>query len=223
MLAYAANSRRVAGRSNSPSVLVLILAGHAAMISAIMAAKMDVVTWLPDAPAQLIQIPIAQPPPPPPHTIRRPETGQPATQPSFIDATDSIVDMDANSSASLAQGTTIEDIGAVIGADISFIDPPKPAPVRLAARFNTPATALRPPYPSDKLRLEEEATLRLRLTIDARGRVTAVESVGAADPSFLEAARRHIIRAWRYKPATEDGIAVGSTTVITLSFRLEEA
>ena len=223
MLAYAANSRRVAGRSNSPSVLVLTLAGHAAMISAIMAAKMDVVTWLPDVPTQLIQIPIAQPPPPPPRTIRQPETSQPATQPSFIDSTVSIVDMDANSSASLAQGTTIEDIGAVIGTDISFIDPPKPAPVRLAARFNTPATALRPPYPSDKLRLEEEATLRLRLTIDARGRVTAVESVGAADPSFLEAAQRHIIRAWRYKPATEDGIAVGSTTVITLSFRLEEA
>lgn len=223
MLAYAANSRRVAGRSNSPSVLVLILAGHAAMISAIMAAKMDVVTWLPDVPTQLIQIPIAQPPPPPPDTIPQPETSQPATQPSFIDSTDSIVDMDANSLASLAQGTTIEDIGAVIGTDISFIDPPKPAPVRLAARFNTPATALKPPYPNDKLRLEEEATLRLRLTIDARGRVTAVESVGAADPSFLEAARRHIIRAWRYKPATEDGVAVGSETVITLSFRLEEA
>jgi protein TonB len=223
MLAYAANSRRVAGRSNSPSVLVLILAGHGAIIAAVMAAKVDVGTWLPDDPAQLIQIPIAQPPPPPPATVPQPDTIQPATQPSFIDATDTMVVMDANSSASLAQGTTIEDIGAVIGTDISFIDPPRPAPVRLAARFNTPATALKPPYPSDKLRLEEEATLRLRLTIDARGRVTAVESIGAADPSFLEAARRHIIRAWRYKPATEDGVAVGSSTMITLSFRLEDA
>ena len=60
----------------------------------------------------------------------------------------------------------------------------------------------------DKRRAEEEATLRLRLTIDARGRVIAVEPVGPADPSFLEAARRHILRAWRYKPATEDGVAV---------------
>jgi periplasmic protein TonB len=71
--------------------------------------------------------------------------------------------------------------------------------------------------------LEEEATLRLRLTIDVRGRVTAVEPVGPADPSFLEAARRHILRAWRYKPATEDGVAVPSTMTINLSFRLEEA
>ena len=86
-----------------------------------------------------------------------------------------------------------------------------------------PDSALRPPYPQSKLRNEEEATLRLRLSIDPHGRVVAVEPVGAADPEFLAAARRHIIRAWRYKPATEDGIAVSSTTVISLSFRLENA
>ena len=37
-----------------------------------------------------------------------------------------------------------------------------------------------------------------------------MEPVGTANPSFLEAARRHIIRAWRYQPATEDGVAVPS-------------
>ena len=130
--------------------------------------------------------------------------------------------MDATISPSFAQGTTIEDIGMVIGSDLSFIDPPKPAPVRVAARFITPQSSLKPPYPNDKLRLQEEAPLKLQLTIDPRGRVTAVDPVGSADPSFLEAARRHIIRAWRYRPATEDGVAVSSSTVITLSFRLEE-
>lgn len=222
MLAYAANSRRVAGRSNSPGALVLVIAGHAALIAAVLAAKMDVVTLLPDDPTKLIQVPIAPPPPPDP-TVQSKAKQHPVTQPSFIDRSETIVDMDANNSASLAHVTTLEDIGAVIGTDLSFIDPPTPAPVRVAARFNTPASALKPPYPNDKLRLEEEATLRLRLTIDARGRVTTVEPVGAADPSFLEAARHHIIRAWRYKPATEDGVAMGSSTVITLSFRLEEA
>ena len=87
----------------------------------------------------------------------------------------------------------------------------------------TPDEALRPPYPNSKLRDEEEATLKLRLSIDARGRVTQVTPVGHADSTFLEAARRHIIRAWRYKPATEDGVAVSSTMVISLSFRLEDA
>jgi len=223
MLAYAANSRRVAGRSNSPSALVLILVGHAALIAAVMAAKMDVVTLPPIDPTTLIEIPIAPSPPPPPEPTAKPKPVEQVTQPAFIDRTASIVDMNAPLSSGLAQGTTLDDITSVIGTDLSFVDPPEPAPVRLAARFNTPAGALKPPYPNDKLRLEEEATLRLRLTIDARGRVTAVEPVGAADPSFLEAARRHIIRAWRYKPATEDGVAVSSSTVITLSFRLEEA
>jgi protein TonB len=219
MLAYAADSRRIAGRSNSPGALVLVVAGHAALIAAVLAAKMDVVTLLPDDPTKLIQVTIAPPPPDP--AVQTKSKRHLATQPSFIDRSETIVDMDANNSASLAHASTLEDIGAVIGIDLSFIDPP--APVRLAARFDTPASALKPPYPNDKLRLEEEATLKLRLTIDARGRVTTVESVGTADPSFLEAARRHIIRAWRYKPATEDGVAIGSSTVITLSFRLEEA
>jgi len=223
MLAYAANSRRIAGRSNSPSALVLILAGHAALIAAVMAAKMDVITFLPEDPTKLIEVPIAAPPPAPDPAAQPKAKSQPATQPTFIDRTDSIVDMEAPLSSGLAHGPSIDDIVAVIGTDVSFVDPPKPAPFRLAARFNTPASALKPPYPNDKLRLEEEATLRLRLTIDARGRVTAVEPVGHADPSFLEAARRHIIRAWRYKPATEDGVAVRSSTVINLSFRLEEA
>jgi protein TonB len=223
MLAYAANSRRVAGRSNSPSALVLILAGHAALIAAVMAAKMDIVPLPPIDPTRLIEIPIAPSPPPPPEPTTKPKPVDQVTQPAFIDRTASIVDMNAPLSSGLAQGTSLDDITAVIGTDLSFVDPPEPAPVRLAARFNTPTSALKPPYPNDKLRLEEEATLRLRLTIDARGRVTAVEPVGAADPSFLEAARRHIIRAWRYKPATEDGVAVSSSTVITLSFRLEEA
>lgn len=106
---------------------------------------------------------------------------------------------------------------------VTVIEPAKPAPVRVAARFNTPDSALRPPYPVSKLRSEEETTLRLRLTIDASGRVTAVDPVAAADPTFLESARKHIMRSWRYKPATVDGIATGSTTVISLAFRLKDA
>ena len=35
------------------------------------------------------------------------------------------------------------------------------------------------------------------------------------------AARRHLIAHWRYKPASEDGRAVASSTVITLRFQLD--
>ena len=95
-------------------------------------------------------------------------------------------------------------------------------PVRTGPRFATSASELRPPYPEAKRRLEEEAVLKLRLSIDPRGRITAVEPVGSADPAFLQSARRHIIAHWRYTPATEDGRAVASSTVITLRFELDD-
>ena len=134
-----------------------------------------------------------------------------------------MVDMDQQTSIALGTGPTIDDIGIVIGSGpTTVVDPPRHVPVKLGPRLATSENLLKPPEPLDKIRSEEEATLRLRLTIDARGRVTAVDPVGAADPSFLAAARRHILRSWRYKPATEDGMAVPTSTVISLSFRLED-
>ena len=115
------------------------------------------------------------------------------------------------------------DPGPVIGTSPDPLPIPKsmPAVVRTGPRFITPDWALRPPYPDDKRRLEEEATLKLKLAIDERGRVVAVEPVGKADRSFFEAARKHLIAKWRYKPATEGGRPVPSSTVITLRFELE--
>ena len=66
-----------------------------------------------------------------------------------------------------------------------------------------------------------EAVLRLRLSIDERGRVVSVDPVGAADGAFLAAARRHLLAQWRYKPAMEGGRAVATSIVITLRFQLE--
>lgn len=223
MLAYAAHSPRPAGRAGSPKALALIIAGHAVLISAVMTARMDLVPGgLPHI-TEITNIPIDPPPPPKPQQNPQPEH-QPATQESFIESTPPVVDMGQSTETSLATGPTFGEIFPVGGGgDPVAFDPTKHEPVKVAARFNTPDSALRPPYPNDMRRAEEEATLKLRLTIDPRGRVTAVDPVGPANPSFLEAARRHIIRAWRYKPATEDGVAVASSTVITLSFRLEDA
>jgi protein TonB len=80
---------------------------------------------------------------------------------------------------------------------------------------------LKPPYPQSKLLTGEEAELTLRLGIDSSGRVVSVEPVGRADRVFLEAARRHLMGHWRYKPATEGGRAVATSTVITLRFQLD--
>jgi protein TonB len=112
-------------------------------------------------------------------------------------------------------------IGPMVDPQPPRVEPqPRPVPVRFGPRFATPDHALKPPYPSSKLDSGEEAVLRLRLSIDERGRVTSVEPVGRADPAFLQAARGHLTARWRYQPATEDGRAVASSTVITLRFEL---
>jgi len=224
MLAYAAHTSTPARKTGSPKGLVLIIAGHAVLIAAVMTAKMDLAPGASRTITEIFNVPIVPPPPPPPTTVVKQQAHRQATQQSFIDDKTTIVNMGQSSQTQVDHGTDVRDIFPVSGSgDLIAIDPPKHDPVKVAARFNTPGSALRPPYPLDMRRIEEEATLKLRLTIDTRGRVTAVDPVGAANPSFLEAARRHIIRAWRYKPATEDGVAVPSSTVITLSFRLEDA
>ncbi len=221
MLAYAANAPRTAGRAGSPKALTLIIAGHAVLLAAVMTAKMELVIPQPQRPTVLVDF-NDPPPPPEPQPRAQPQPNEPVTQPSFIDQTTTIAPMDSTA-LGFDRGQAIDDIATVIGTDVALppLDPPQ-APVKHAAVFRTPDSAVKPPYPLAKRRLGEEAVLKLRLTIDTRGRVTAVDPVGPADPSFLEAARRHILRAWRYQPATEDGVAIPSSTVISLSFRLED-
>jgi protein TonB len=100
--------------------------------------------------------------------------------------------------------------------------PPQPTPmVRSGPRFATPSEDIRPPYPESMRAAEREAVLRLKLSIDEGGHVVAVDPVGKADPAFLAAARRHILKVWRYRPAMEGDRAIASSTVITLEFKLD--
>jgi protein TonB len=111
--------------------------------------------------------------------------------------------------------------GTVIVPNPMPVPIPTPVPVKVGPQLRTPPSELRPPYPPAKLVAGEEAVLRLKLSIDERGRVVAVEPLGRADRSFVEAARRHLIAHWRYKPASEDGRAIAASTVITLKFELD--
>ena len=220
MLAYAANMPRTAGRVRSPKALSLIIAGHALVLAGVLTARPEIIDQLTGDKTTIYNVPVP-PPPPPPADDQLPK--RPVTQDMFIPAERPIINMERQDPIDIATGPSLKDIETVIGSGpTTILDPPKHVPVKVAARWATSESALKPPYPLDKIRSEEEATLRLKLTIDPRGRVIAVEPVGAADPSFLASARRHILKAWRYKPATEDGVAVPSTTVISLSFRLED-
>jgi len=218
MPVYADTSGFAAYRRH-PNALLFIVGGHAVLIAAVMTAKLAVPPRIVDPPIIVRPIPIPPDPPPIPDPPATKETHQPPrSTPYQPPRTFPVPSLD---------GPTIDttpipqpDLRPIPGPDLGPTTA-IPQPVRVGPRIMTPERLIKPPYPADKQRLEEEATLRLKLSIDDRGRVTAVEPVGRVDRSFFEAARKHLIAYWRYKPATEDGRAVAATTVITLTFRLE--
>ncbi len=222
MSVYASPSVVQGGRH--PRALLLIVGAHAVLIGAVMTARMAIPIIDRDPPLVFHPVPIPPDPPPIPEPPNK--DPQPRKDPAIskLDQPPPILRTPTDDRPTVDNPPIpIPDRGPVIGTNPDPVPIPKPIPavVRTGPRFITPDWALRPPYPADKQRLEEEATLKLRLTIDGRGRVIDVEPVGPADPSFLRAAQKHLMASWRYKPATEDGRPVTSSTVITLRFELE--
>lgn len=217
MTVYAPRPGYAIGKPH-PRTLALIVAGHAVLIAAVMTARMDLPT--PFDPGKTIidfvpldPIPPENPPPPQPHSTDTAITHTTTIVPIPNPVPDPI--------PIVPTPVPLPDPGPIVGPGPSQSNPVAD-PVRVGPRFVTPESQIRPPYPQSKLRLGEEAVLKLKLEIDAKGRVTSVEPVGKADPAFLEAARRHLIAHWRYKPATEDGRPVATSTVITLRFQLQD-
>ena len=215
MLAYAANAPRNAERRSSPNAMLAIIAVHVAVVAGVMSAKMDLPGRLRQPPIIVDTIPVPKPPPAPEPVVAhaQSQTQQTLTQPQVVLPLPDLQVIDPTPSRPI--------IDSWPGPSDA---PPRvdPAPaVRAGPKLLTPPSELKPPYPQAKLLAQEEATLKLRLTIDERGRVIAVEPIGRADPAFLDAARRHLIAHWRYKPAMEGGEAVASSMVITLRFQLD--
>lgn len=219
MLAYAAN-RPVAGkRQSSPNALLIVISIHVALLAVVMSAKMDLPQRIRDRPTIVDFFPRPVPPQP-----VKPPPAPPSQDTARISDPRPNVSLPPTSNATVDPGSAATDLGPALGASTAIIPTfPKltPTPIRHDARLLTPPSELKPPYPASKLLSEEEAILRLRLTIDENGRVVAVDPVGAADRAFLEAARRHLMAHWRYLPATEDGRTVASSMVITLRFELD--
>lgn len=217
MLAYASERRRRFQRRNSPPVMLAIVVGHIAVIAVVMSAKMAIDSRTPFEPTE---VELIETPPPPEET--RPEIPARPSQPA-LDRPLVIVPVPQPGPA-IALDPVPEPVGPIAGPAIDPTPPvpqPIPAILRTGPRFATPPELVRPPYPLSKIDSEEEAVLRLKLSIDARGRVVAVDPIGVADPAFLASARRHLLAQWRYRPATEDGRAIASSTTITLRFELD--
>lgn len=221
MLAYAPGRRRIAQRQSSPNAMLIVLCAHILGIAALMSVKMDLPGRIFDPPTVVVSVPLPHDPPPNPAPAPHTPDSTPSTD---IDHRTDVVPTVTNRDIPIDLGGTDEVVSIGGGGNVAIPSiplPPPLLPVSTTAKLLTPESDLKPPYPQSKLLADEEAALKLRLMIDAQGRVVAVEPVGHADPVFLAAARRHLMGHWRYKPATEGGRPISSSIVITLLFQLD--
>lgn len=175
-----------------------------------------------DPPTRVVFIP-HQPPPEPaaPEPEPKPQSGasepRPNPTPQAADPvlTDPVVRLGEGPRIALA-----DDFQVPVGGGEPVLHPAPP--VLVAARPDPRfADAFRPLYPAAMRREGLEGRATVRLTIDERGRVIAVELVSATHPAFFEETRRQALTAWRFRPATRDGAPVASTQTMTVRFKLE--
>jgi protein TonB len=220
VLAYAANRQQAAVRRPSPKTLLLVAAGHVVAVALLITARTEIQQQINHKPI-VVKL-IREPPPPPAHVVK-PRVTQPPHQSTLPQPLPPIPMPQMPTAEPTPQ---VPNIGNLVGAGTqppatsepqARVATPAPTPAWLL----TPTSELKPPYPESKLLTGEEATLKLRLSIDEHGRVVAVDPVGPADRTFLDAARRYLMAHWRYSPATQAGRPVGTSLVVTLKFQLD--
>lgn len=81
-----------------------------------------------------------------------------------------------------------------------------------------------PPYPAMDVRLGNEGTVLLRLTVGTDGRVVDAKVVRSSGSDSLDrAAQSWVIGRWRYQPAWRGGVAVPSAVDVAVKFSLKNA
>nr|WFP21076.1 SrbL [Sorangiineae bacterium] len=100
-------------------------------------------------------------------------------------------------------------------------DPPPSEPPRQADEVLPPvlASSIEATYPPEALAQRLEATVVLRLTVDAVGHVSAAEPVQPAGHGFDEAAREAALH-FSFSPAQRNGRAVAARILYSYEFRL---
>ena len=83
------------------------------------------------------------------------------------------------------------------------------------------ASAPAPSYPPEALARELEGTVTLRVLVDVDGSPLSVEIERSSGHRKLDdAARRQVLRKWKFKPAIKDGRAIQVYGIVPVSFTL---
>ena len=163
-------------------------------------------TWvLPDKkPKPVPVVPIQQTPPQQTQPVTRPQSRTnvaPTTEHVVVD-----------------QGT--EAVTPVIDAVIESRTVEPPANPIAAVRLEY-ASAPPPAYPRDALRMRAEGTVMLQVLVDRDGRPLDVQVQSSSGNRALdEAARKHVLKRWTFRPAMRDGVAVQAIGVVPINFTM---
>ncbi|HEY3521418.1 MAG TPA: energy transducer TonB [Rhodanobacteraceae bacterium] len=85
-------------------------------------------------------------------------------------------------------------------------------------------TATPPPYPVAELRAGVQGTVLLRVLVDESGKPVQVAIVKSSGSHALDqAARNHVLAAWRFHPAQRDGHAIQAWAQVPVEFELSGA
>lgn len=123
-----------------------------------------------------------------------------------------------------SEWTDVGSIGTAAGGDDEVGSalgniPKIPSPIFIsAARDPRFAKEFQPDYPVGKLRLEIEGSVTVRILVGTDGRVRQVQILNATDPDFARATEKQALKAWRFKPATRDGVPVEDWQTLTVRF-----
>lgn len=97
--------------------------------------------------------------------------------------------------------------------------PTVPGPIR--ADSLEYANAPPPPYPRNEMARRIEGTVVLEVLVGVDGLPIDVQvKTSSGNRSLDEAARKHILKKWKFKPATRDGVAVQALGLVPVRFVL---
>ncbi len=209
----------------SPASLAIVVALHAAAFGALILAGSSQFLQQPERRTVITEIPL--PPDPQPVQPEQPDDER-RTEPreTFLTTVPPIGPADGNavptgeSDPIPAQGPTGEQTVT------PRHDPPPdpPPPVRREAQLDPRyAGDLQPPYPRSEETAGRGGVVRIRLTISANGRVSAVQRLSATSEAFWRVTEQQALRRWRFRPATLDGRPVQGFKEMTVRFRIEDA
>lgn len=170
-------------------------------------AREETVTYRPVLKPKPIEVPIERPKPDETRPqVRRIATVQPRIEAPPVDVP-----------ILVEQGDPAPPDAGDAEAPVDVIEAPSVAAVRLEY-----ADAPPPAYPREPLRRRIEGTVMLQVLVDVDGRpLDVLVQQSSGNRQLDEAARTQVLKRWKFRPATRDGVAIQALGLVPVVFKLQ--